>query len=454
MRKMKSIKMVWNMMINWLLFKEAISTDPIVQSYIDRINKLNSIYEGEKVPFCYPGTYLDDDLKEFIGELIRKNFNLIGAHTHSEKGEGGFEDVQAMERWAVRWISNLMGDQTADGYFAGGGTEGNIMGMWIAREYLKHNNQAQEKKDFHITAIVPETIHYSVLKAFDMLGIIDWVFVKNDSDLLIDMDDLRKIIDNKSTNGTTSFIIVGTSGICISGGNDPITEISDMIDEYKSKEDSPDFYFHVDAAFAGFTVPFLTNDVQIGFRNKNVFSMVLDGHKMGLIPYPSGIFMCRKGFQEYVTRDVHYIRGGHDDTISGSRSAIGPVSAWYMFHKYGFEGYQKLAQDCITHRDILKKMLTERNIHGVRILKCDPYVNFMPVIIDIKDGKIPEKIEEEELYPYHMRSDKFMIDGKEEYVYKVCVMRHTFMKNGQHTLEHFTNFINDIENIVNSNWHQ
>lgn len=512
---------VWNIFLKMLMVNETIPTDQIIpidqvdqvipidqidqviQELIDFINNLNSIYEGKNVPFCYPGTYLDEDLKYFISEIIRKNPNMIGCHTHDDKdgkyiGEGGFDDFQKMERDAIRWIADIIGDITADGYFCSGGTEGNIMGMWIAREYLTNLikdriindilghidmsglddthinkirsniskkdieenisdikeyleviNEARIKfrddiKNIHITAIVPKTIHYSVLKAFDILGIVDFVFVKNTNDLIIDMNDLRKVIDKKVEEGTTSFIIAATAGICISGGIDPITEISDMIDEYYEKDEHPDFYFHVDAAFAGFTVPFLTNEVQIGFKNKNVKSIVIDGHKMGLAPYPSGIFMCKKDYQTHITRDVSYIRGGHDNTISGSRSAIGPISSWYLFKKYGYDGYRKLAQDCIDHRDKLVRLLTERDIPGVTILKCDPYVNFMPVIISVKDGKIPTELTEGVLRDYQMRSDTFMINGEMKNVYKVCIMRHTF--------NHIEQFVDDLETAITS-WH-
>ena len=49
------------------------------------------------------------------------------------------------------------------------------------------------------------------------------------------------------------------------------------------------------------------------------------------MPYPSGLFMCKKGFQKYVTTDVKYIRGGHDDTLIGSRPAITAVCAYNYF---------------------------------------------------------------------------------------------------------------------------
>lgn len=260
----------------------------------------------------------------------------------------------------------------------------------------------------------------------------------------MNIESVRNIIENEIVNNDKHhFIIVATAGICVSGNLDPIEEINTLITEIKKNYYGVEFYFHVDASFAGLTVPFLTQSVKIGFENSNVKSVTIDGDKMGLLPYPSGVFLCRKGLQKYITRDVHYIRGGHDDTISGSRSGVGSMSAWYMIHKYGFDGYKKLAEDCISHRDKLKNMLMERNLKGIRILDHSPYVNFLPLVIDIEDGKIPDKlIEEEPLKHYHMRSDILTIGGKQVYVYKICIMRHTF--------EHLEKFVNTLEYVVNN----
>lgn len=153
-----------------VIVKSNVKTNHL-KNYIDSIP---SIYEQNIVPFCYPGTPIDSDLADIISPFVRKQFNLIGTHTHSDIGEGGFEEVQEMERFSIKWFGKLLGEDNVDGYFCGGGTESIQEGLWIAREYLRHSNsntkQALEDTRDIITVISP-TVHYSVIKSLDMYDI-------------------------------------------------------------------------------------------------------------------------------------------------------------------------------------------------------------------------------------------------------------------------------------------
>jgi glutamate/tyrosine decarboxylase-like PLP-dependent enzyme len=414
-----------------------------LQKLIDEIDSIPSIYDEGKIPMCYPGTWLDPDLGQFTAEFIRKQLNLIGTHTYSDVREGGFDKIQNMEIFAIRWIAKLLGGIVAgegktDGYFCGGATEANIEGMWLARQWMRSFNNET------IVPMYSKTTHYSICKACDILGLNIRDDIKITDKLEMDLEDIETKIIDRISRGYHNFIIIPTAGTYISGAIDPISEINDLIERISTEHEGLHFYIHVDAAFGGFTIPFLAPDLKIGFQNKHVMSMAVDGDKMGLLPYPSGIFLCRNGLQKHITRDVHYIRGAHDDTLSGSRSGLGQACAWYMFNKYGFDGYRQLAQDAIDHRDKLVKLVSELDWGDsparIQAVAHSPYVNQLPMVIDIKDGKIPDELLESPLLKgYNLRSESFPINGEDVMIYKVCIMRHTY--------PHIEQFVKDLYSL-------
>ena len=112
-----------------------------------------------------------------------------------------------------------------------------------------------------------------------------------------------------------------------------------------------------------------------------------------------------------VARKVNYVRGHEDDTVSGSRSCISQILAWYLYQSEGIAGQRQYVQTCLDGRDKLVT-LVKSQLPWVNVLPCSPWVNFAPMEIDIEDGQIPEEIRERNgiLAPYHLRSD-FFSDG-------------------------------------------
>jgi tyrosine decarboxylase/aspartate 1-decarboxylase len=404
--------------------------------------KLISPYSLNPPPFCYPGSLVPAFLNVTF-PIILQQLNMIGTHTHGEiKGEGGFETAQKMERDAIFWISKMVykTNQTdvselVDGYFSSGATESNLMGLWLGRNYLY--SRTKETPTLLITALA----HYSFIKSANIVDITshdDNVrIIKHNRNFEMDVDDLERVIQKLIVEGKKNVIIGLTVGTSACGSIDPIWRVNSIVNKYSV---DLNFYIHVDAAFGGFTVPFVTNNIFIGFEHSNVMSIAIDGHKMGDLPYPSGIFLCRKNLQRYTATHVNYIRGHCDDTVTGSRSSIGPITAYYMFfHHDGLNYYRDNALGCIARRDKFAELLAP--IKHVTVHPFSPYVNILPVEIDIVDGKIPEELIEGELKDYHLRSDIISIDGVDHTIYKMCIMNHVSIK-------HIEQFVDIIKSII------
>lgn len=449
------------------------------ESLQDQINQISSPYDETLPPLCYPGTPLDQDLLPMATQLLSKQINAIGTHTHGHRGcdgkwqagdgEGGFDTIQKMEREAIWMIASVLGGspEQTDGYFCGGGTESNLQGILIGRQWLR---QRPDPHNRGIVIFTTSLIHYSVIKAAEItdLGRHQYAkcsrcehahlflgdvsgrgvnFVGMNAQGQMSVQELRRVFALKYQEGFRLFMIVPTIGTTATGSIDPIDEIEAFVTEIHRETDAH-FYLHLDASFGGFTAPFSQNPLAIGFEHSSVMSMTLDGDKMGHLPYPGGVFLCRKGLQQLASRRVEYVGGHNDDTVPGSRTALAPALAWYRFKTLGLEGHRHYVQRCIKLRDILARMIaTEFPPSTIHAMPTSPHTNFLP--LSFGDKHLPEMMTKKGgiLAPYHMRSDFFPQDPSDVrscpvVVYKICIMPH-------HTQDHLERFVQDLHQAFN-----
>lgn len=454
---------------------------------------LKSPYLAERPPFCYPGTTLDVKRLGRTKHLVGLQINNIGTHTHNRAGdhpaEGGFDETQRMEAEAIWMLASVMGGnrETVDGYFCGGATEANLMGVWIGREYLRGHPDPMNRG---IAVLCTPLTHYSVHKACGITDIgqsgvrvcvqcghehllvrdprgTGVVYVGMNDHGEMSPDALERTFRLLYADGFRRFIVIGNVGTTALGSIDPIVEIGAFI-ETQERETLARFYLHVDAAFGGFTVPFVNPRLMFGFNVPRVMSVAVDGDKMGQLPYPAGVFLCRRGLQSLAARTVPYVLGHQDDTVSGSRSSLAPVLAWFQFQFEGMAGQRAYVEACIKARDRLAELLTTELPAGIyRVLAVSPWVNLLPVVMSMDGTRIPEaftskKIRKEDVPPalhpflgmlddYHLRSDFIPRvpsdpDSCPSVVYKICVMPHLFTDaDGRPTDAKFKQFVADLK---------
>ncbi len=428
-------------------------------------SRIQSPYESTPPPFCYPGTplTLPEELLALAAELLNKQLNCIGCHTEAGEHEGGFASTQTIEAQAINMIAGELGGspETVDGFFCTGGTGGNLQGLWLGREWLRHEITLPEKAEqfgFNKSGVVvfatPLT-HYSVFKAASILdianlepkecqrcgmlhfsshatghgGVVIPLGINEQGEM--SMEQLRSHFAQMRNLGYRRFMVVPTLGTTGMGSIDPIAKIAAFASEVNKGESR--MYVHVDAAFGGFTVPFANPDFPAAFQNVGVQSASLDGHKMGQLPYPSGVFLCRKGLLKHVSRPVNYIRGHMDETLEGSRTAIAGILAWSQCHILGREGQMAYVGQCLQQRDELVKLILDRfpqanNLSGaspVKLLPFSPYVNILPLEVAV------DLSQQEAVKAYELRIDLVPSNPKDPFscprkISKICVMPHTF----------------------------
>jgi tyrosine decarboxylase/aspartate 1-decarboxylase len=255
-------------------------------------------------------------------------------------GDAGlFPGTMKLEQEAIAMIGSLLSKPDASGYIVSGGTEANLMAMWIARNLARKDRPE---------VIVPESAHFSFDKAANLLGL-KLVKIGLDENFQVKTKDVRETI-NRNT-----VAIVGIAGSTELGVVDPISELSEI-----ALNNS--VYLHVDASFGGFVLPFLRdlgyNVPDFDFSLKGVCSITIDSHKMGLAPIPAGGILFRdKECIKSVSIKVPYLSGGEitQGTILGTRSGASAVAVWALLKHMGREGYQRVVKKCMDLTDMIVK---------------------------------------------------------------------------------------------------
>ena len=264
----------------------------------------------------------------------------------SNLGDPGlFKGTQSLEDEVIKDIASFLSLDKPFGNIVTGGTEANLMAMRAAR------NLARDEKNINNPEIIlPKSAHFSFKKAADMLNL----KLKD-----VDLDDnYRASVDSVEDNLSENTVaIVGVAGTTELGLIDPIEDLAKIATQN-------DVYLHVDAAFGGFSIPFL-NDMgydlpNFDFSIKGVSSITVDPHKMGLAPIPSGGILFReKKFLDAIAIESPYLTSKEQHTIVGTRLGAPAAATWAIMQHMGREGYSKLANECMVNTyflaDALKK---------------------------------------------------------------------------------------------------
>ena len=272
---------------------------------------------------------------------------------------GLFKGTKHIEEEVVKSIGNLLSLDNAYGNIVTGGTEANIMAIRAARNHARKYKGIVDGE-----IIISEAAHFSFKKAADMLNL-RIVEAKLDDDYKMDVESLK---DSISDNTVAIVAIAGTTEL---GLIDPIDEISKIAHENN-------IYFHVDAAFGGFSIPFLKEigfDLPVfDFSLEGVCSITVDPHKMGLAPIPAGGIIFRKEeYLQVMAVDSPYLTVKTQSTIVGTRLGAASAATYAILKYFGKQGYAKMAKEMMDNTRYLKEGLEDIGYELVR----EPELNLL-----------------------------------------------------------------------------
>lgn len=190
----------------------------------------------------------------------------------------------------------------------------------------------------------PETHHYCLLKAMDVLGLGRQSLrrVPVDGEFRMDLSALETMLDEAIGNGEHPMAVVAVAGTTEEGAIDPIDRIARLRQE-REKRGLPSFWLHADAAYGGYlrtmAVPqrmglgepetqvklggeIRTVRLDLGDRGacaaleslSETDSVAIDPHKLGYVPYPAGAVCFRSDLVRPLARqEAPYL----EDEVSG-----------------------------------------------------------------------------------------------------------------------------------------
>ncbi len=250
------------------------------------------------------------------------------------------------EREVIDFFTELLhAKEETWGYITNGGTEGNMYGIYLAREIYPD-----------ALLYYSEATHYSVPKILRMLHARN-IMVKSQSNGEIDYQDLAETIRIHRDIPAIIFANIGTT---MTGAVDNLDKIKLIIKDLAITQ----FYIHCDAALGGMILPFVDKSQPFDF-SADVDSISISGHKMIGSPIPCGLALAKKTHVDRISRSVEYI-GTLDTTVTGSRNAITPLFLWYAIHSKGKTGFKEICQHCITIADYAIKRFADCGIKAWR----------------------------------------------------------------------------------------
>lgn len=256
----------------------------------------------------------------------------------ADENLGDPESYPASRR-AFEYLAGVLGEALFPGSQhpavpTSGGTEGNILGLYLARILGSRR------------VVYSDTAHYSVEKAARILGM-GALRIPARRGYEFDLE----VLDSVLREGD---VVVATLGTTETGYVDPLREIAAIASEKGA-------LVHVDAAYAGPIVRFLSPGKLVDRLDSTVITAVVDAHKTLNTPYHAGvIFAATSELADELVFEAPYVPSGHQPGLLGSRAGAPFAAAAAALDALGgVEGLRRLAGELMESARAIYRELVE-----------------------------------------------------------------------------------------------
>ncbi|MBB2145820.1 histidine decarboxylase [Pedobacter sp. LMG 31464] len=296
--------------------------------------ELNTLSPNDKKTLDFLLAHVQLNTANFMGYPVSKDFDFTELLPFLNYPMNNLGDPfvactydvgsREMEKEVIAFFASLFRAELDDwwGYVTNGGSEGNLYGLYLARE-------------LHPKGMVyySEATHYSVQKNLHLLNMPN-IVISTQENGEINYDDLE---DTMRMNRHMPVIIMANIGTTMTEARDDIAKIKVILKKLAIKN----YYIHADGALSGSYSAFIEPRPAFDFAD-GADSIAISGHKFFGSPMPCGVVVVKKSNRDRIARSVAYI-GSVDTTITGSRNGHSPLFLWYTLKKYGIEGLRKRA---------------------------------------------------------------------------------------------------------------
>lgn len=261
--------------------------------------------------------------------------------------------------------------------------------------------------------MVPQTKHYSWVKAVDILGIgsKNLIEIPVDDNFRMSIDSLKEAIDECIENKIPIMGVVAVAGTTEEGAVDKVNEIQALREDYAKQ--GINFYFHIDAAYGGYSRTIYMDEnnefmeydefkrrifeegvfkYDTGYPSKELYdsykafgesdSITIDPHKMGYVPYAAGGIVIKNDkildliseVAPYVFEEAGY---GPEEIgsciLEGSKSGAAAAAVWasHQTIPLNIKGYGEIIGRSIEATRLLTQKLLEQKTIEVNGVEYD-----------------------------------------------------------------------------------
>lgn len=264
-----------------------------LQDYKRLFDEVDALYVQHATAYHLPGYIAHLNCPVVIPALAAEV--LISAINSSQDTYDQSAGGTFMERKLIAWTGEQIGfSPDCDGIFTAGGSQSNLMGLLLARDYfaleylrwnIKLDGNPPDAGKFRV--FVSEKAHFSNQKNASIMGLGEQAIVPvaTDSRYRMDSDELEKAILREKERGNIPIAITATAGTTDFGNIDPLQGIARIAREHH-------LWLHVDAAYGCGLL--LTDKYRHLLRGiEQADSVTIDYHKSFFQPISSSAFIVR-----------------------------------------------------------------------------------------------------------------------------------------------------------------
>ena len=254
---------------------------------------------------------------------------------------------RSIEREVVQFFADLFKapKDNSWGYVTNGGSEGNLYGLYLARELYPKG-----------IVYYSEHTHYCINKNIHLLNMPS-IVIRSQENGEMDYQDLKEALHLQRQNPA---IIIANIGTTMTEAKDDVSQIKKVLKESAIRS----HYIHADGALAGTYMALLEKEPRFDFE-QGIDSIAISGHKFIGSPIPCGVVIVKKNYRDRIGQTIPYI-GTLDTTITGSRNGHSPVFLWHAINKLGREGLKARALKCF---EVAEYALEEMKKLGIKAWK-------------------------------------------------------------------------------------
>jgi len=268
----------------------------------------------------------------------------------------GFDQAPTLvEHQVLAWLTELMGmPPETSGILVGGGTMANIIGLVVAR-HAKAGFDVREQGlqgNGHpmLTLYGSTETHGWGQKAAELMGLGNRAFhrVPVDDDFRIDLNALRRAVDQDRHAGHKPFCVIGNAGTVNTGAIDDLAALAKLCREEC-------LWFHVDGAFGALArvVPSLA---QLVGGIEQADSLAFDLHKWMYLPFEVACVLVRdaKAHRETFTLTPSYLAETSRGVIAGGlpfaerglelTRSFRALKVWMSLKAHGINAFSRLIE--------------------------------------------------------------------------------------------------------------